>query len=187
MKSRIISTTIIVLASIMMFSSCGGQKKAKEITIPFSSSEYRSDADFFRATASGTSPNMEMARTIANLNARNQLAEQVSVVVKSVTEKYAQQYESGGSYEYNQKLEQDVRLVVNQELKGATVKDYKVLKNPDGTFECWINIEMSKKPIEESVENVISKDKKLAIDFDQHLFRKIFDEEMALEKEKLNR
>lgn len=185
MKSKILTIGAAVLATVFAMTSCGGQKQVvnnnskTEVFQPFSTPADMSDANFVRATASGTSKDMEAARTIADLNARNQLANQVSSTIKAVTERYMNQVNIADKMEFAQKLEQNVRLVVNQELKGAQVKGTKMYQNTDGTYECWVNLEMSKEAMMDIVEDVISKDDKLTLDFQQHLFRKTFDEEMA--------
>lgn len=184
MKTKFFPILCAGLAVIMAVSSCGGQKQVvnsgkTEILMPFSSPEYITDADFFRATASGTSKNMEMARTAADLNARNALAAQVSTIVKTVTERYMNQVDIDNKSEFASKLETNTRLIVNQELQGAIVKGTKAYQNDDGSYEFWINIEMPRAVIADGIEEAISKDEKLAVDFDQHLFMKTFDEEMA--------
>ncbi len=183
MKTKFFPIVCAGIAVLAAVSSCGGQKQAinggkTEIVMPFSTPEYRTDQEYFRATASGTSKNMEMARTAADLNARQALATQVSSIVKSVTERYMNQVDIDTKSDFSQKMEQNTRLVVNQELQNAVIKDTKVYQNADGSYEYWINIEMPRSKIEDSIEDVISKDEKLAVDFDQHLFMKTFDEEM---------
>lgn len=185
MKTKFISFVCVGLAAMLAVTSCGGQKQAvnsgkTEVIMPFSTPEYRTDTEYFRATAQGTSKNMEMARTAADLNARNALAAQVEVIVKSVTDSYMNQYEMNGESEVRGKIESGVRQVVNQTLKGATVKDTKLYQNPDGSYEYWICVEMSRVPVAEAVEDVlVSNDERLAVDFDQYRFMKTFEEEMA--------
>lgn len=189
MKAKSIFAVIAIVAAGLSITSCGGQKQVlnqgkTEIIMPFNLPENRSDMDYFRATASGTSPDIEMARTIAEMNARTQLAAQVSTVIKSVAEKYAKQLNVADKVEFQQKVEQNTRQVINQELTGAVIKDTKLYQNPDGKYEFWVNIEMAKANLLEEVEGVITNDESLAVDFNQHLFRKVFDEEMALEMQK---
>ena len=57
-------------------------------------------------------------------------------------------------------------------------------KKSDGTYEYWVNIEMPKVKVVEEVAESITKDESLEVDFNQHLFRKVFDEEMALEMQR---
>ena len=150
-----------------------------EIVMPFSTPEYRTDMDYFRATASGSSKNLEMARTAADLNARTSVATQVTAILKAVTERYMNQVDIDTDSEFAQKIEQNVRLVVNQEMQAAIIKDTKVYQNPDGSYEYWINVEMPRAAVMDGIEEMVSKDEKLAVDFDQHLFMKTFEEEMA--------
>lgn len=189
MKAKSIFAIIALCAVALSSTSCGNQKQVmnagkQEIFIPFNTPEFRSDMDYFRATASGTSPDMEMARNIADLNARNLLGAQVSSVVKAVTERYSKQLNVANKADFQQKVEQNVRLVVNQTLDGAVVKDSKLYQNTDGTYEYWVNIEMPKVKVIEEVAESITKDESLEVDFNQHLFRKVFDEEMALEMQR---
>ena len=173
MKTKLFPMVFAVIAMVMAVSS--------EIIMPFNTPADMSDMEYFRATASGTSPDQEMARTIADLNARTQLGNQISSTIKAVTERYMNQVNVANKAEFAQKVEQNARLVVNQELNGAVVRGSKLYQNPDGSYEFWINIEMPRTKVMDGLEEAISRDEKLAIDFDQHLFMKTFDEEMALQ------
>lgn len=189
MKTKSIFALIAFLAVTVSLTSCGGQKQVmnagkQEIIMPFQAPANRTDMDYFRATASGTSPDLEMARTISEMNARTQLAAQVSTVIKSVAEKYAKQAAIQNQREFMEKVEQNTRQVINQTLQGATIKDTKLYQNADGTYEFWTNIEMSRVPVEEEAVEGISNDELLNLDFNQHLFREVFKEEMALEMQK---
>lgn len=189
MKTKIFSIVAASVALMSVLYSCGGQKKAvnegkTEIILPFNSPADKSDMEYFRATASGSSPDREMARTIADLNARTQLATQITSVLKSVTERYMNQVNVADKADYAQKIEQNVRLVVNQELNEAVVRDEKLYQDEDGSYEYWINIEMPRANVVDGIKDIISKNEKLAVDFDQHLFMKTFDEEMALEMQR---
>lgn len=189
MKTKLFLVLFAVITVVMAVSSCGSQKKAvnagkTEIIMPFNTPADKTDMEYFRATASGTSPDQEMARTIADLNARTQLATQITSVVKAVTERYMNQVNVADKAEFAQKIEQNVRLVVNQELNGAVVKGSKLYQDNNGNYEFWVNVEMPRTKVIDGLEDAISKDAKLAVDFDQHLFMKTFEEEMANEMQK---
>ena len=95
MKKTIIFTTILAIATAFVLASCGGPKVSKdlkEIVGPFDGAEYLTDANFFRANASGINPDKEMARTIANMNTSTLLAGQIEKRVQDVVERYQQQY-----------------------------------------------------------------------------------------------
>lgn len=189
MKTKFFLIAAVSVAMMPMIYSCGGQKKVvnegkTEIILPFTTPADKSDMEYFRATASGTSPDREMARTIADLNARTQLATQITSVLKSVTERYMNQINVADKADYAQKIEQNVRIVVNQELNEAVVRGEKLYRNEDGSYEYWVNIEMPRASVIDGLKDIISKNDKLAVDFDQHLFMKTFDEEMALEMQR---
>lgn len=189
MKTKFFLIAAASVAMMPMIYSCGGQKKVvnegkTEIILPFNTPADKSDMEYFRATASGTSPDREMARTIADLNARTQLATQITSVLKSVTERYMNQINVADKADYAQKIEQNVRIVVNQELNEAVVRGEKLYRNEDGSYEYWVNIEMPRASVIDGLKDIISKNDKLAVDFDQHLFMKTFDEEMALEMQR---
>ena len=140
MKTKHFPMVLAVIAALVAVSSCGGQKKAAvdgktEIIMPFNTPVDMSDMEYFRATASGTSPDQEMARTIADLNARTQLGTQISTVVKAVTERYMNQVNVADKAEFAQKVEQNVRIVVNQELSGAVVKGTKLDQYRDAALK----------------------------------------------------
>lgn len=175
-----------VVAMVAMISSCGGQKQIPaanqgdvEVSTPFSSAEYRSDANYFRATGIGLSPDQATAKKISLLNARTELATSVSAVIKAVTEQYIQNISVADKQEYASKFEETARQVVNTTLEGSVIKDDKTFKTPEGKFRIYTVVEMSKVKIEAAVEDAISKDDKLKLDFDKYQFQKVFDEEMA--------
>ena len=64
---------------------------AVEITVPFSSKEYRSDENYFRAKQVGKSPDLATAKKIAFQNARAEMAANIQATVKRVTDQYTNQ------------------------------------------------------------------------------------------------
>ena len=189
MKTKLFPMVFAVIAMVVAVSSCGGQKNAMnagktEIIMPFNTPADKSDMEYFRATASGTSPEQEMARTIADLNARTQLGTQISSVVKAVTERYMNQVNVANKAEFAQKVEQNVRLVVNQELNGAVVRGTKLYQNEDGSYEFWVNVEMPRTKVMDGLEDAIAQAETLAVDVAKHLFMKTVDEERANEMQK---
>lgn len=182
---KFIGIVLALSAASLMVSSCGGTKKVaanqgeKELEVPLSSKEYRSDATYFRETATGKSPDMATAKKIALMNARTQLASNIATTVKAVSEQYINQVSIANKQEYASKFEETSRNVVNQEISGVTIKDEKVFKSKEGTYTYYVNIEMPKAKIAEGVADAISKDQKMALEFDKFLFQKTFDAEMA--------
>jgi hypothetical protein len=188
-------TNLLVIAFIAIcagFTACKSskpsvEKGAMEVFIPFSESKYRTDKEFFRATASGKSPDLSTAKKIALLNAKAEMSSNIESVIKSVTENYTKQVSVEDRQAYENLFEQNTREVVNQTLSGVVIEDQKVFKDSDGKYTCYVVIQMNKSSLIEGASDKISKNEKLQVEFDRHQFRKVFDEEMEkFEKERGN-
>lgn len=188
MKFNKFFKVVAAIAVMPMFFSCGAPKavtsELKEVSTPLSGPGYRSDVNYFRETAVGESPDLATAKKIATLNARTALAAEIQSTLKAVSEQYLNQVTVGNKQEFAAKFEETSRQVVNQVLEGVVVKEEKVFQAQNGRYQYWINVEMPKEPVVKNAADAISKDEKLALEFDKFQFQKTFDAEMAkLEKQ----
>ncbi|GIV29400.1 MAG: hypothetical protein KatS3mg028_0466 [Bacteroidia bacterium] len=151
---------------------------AKEITLPFSSKEYKTNEDFFRARNVGKSPDLATAKKIAMNNAKSELASNIQTTIKKVTDQYTNQRTVGNKQEFENKFEELSREVTNLTIGNIVVKDEKVFKEEDGTYTYWVAIEADKKTIFDNIEQKISNDAKLKLDYDKKKFEEIFNAEM---------
>lgn len=151
---------------------------AKEITLPFSSKEYKTNEEFFRARNVGKSPDLATAKKIAMNNAKSELASNIQTTIKKVTDQYTNQRTVGNKQEFENKFEELSREVTNLTIGNIVVKDEKVFKEEDGTFTYWVAIEADKKTIFDNIEQKISNDAKLKLDYDKKKFEEIFNAEM---------
>ncbi|HOZ88446.1 MAG TPA: hypothetical protein PL029_11850, partial [Bacteroidia bacterium] len=110
---------------------------AVEITVPFSSKEYKSDDNYFRAKQSGKSPDMATAKKIAYQNARAEMAGNINATVKRVTDQYTNQRTVGNAQEFENKFEELSREVVNLEMSNVKEMDSKLFKETDGSYTSW--------------------------------------------------
>ena len=182
------ATNLLFIPAIAVLTLAGCKSKktttiqketgAVEITVPFSSKEYRSDADFFRAKQSGKSTNDATAKKIAFQNARGEMAGNINATVKRVTDQYTNQRTVGNALEFENKFEELSREVVNLELANVKEIGEKLFKEPDGSYTYWIAIEASKKDVFDKIDARISNDAKLKVDYDKQKFQQIFDAEM---------
>ena len=183
MKFNKFFKVVAAIAVMPMFFSCGAPKAVtsdrNEITVPLSSKEYRSDATYFRATGIGESPDLVTAKKIATLNARTEIASSIQATMKAVSEQYLNQVTVGIKQEFASKFEETSRQVVNQVLEGVVVNEEKVFQDKDGRYQYYINVQMPKEPVVKNAVDAISKDEKLALEFDKFQFQKTFDAEMA--------
>lgn len=176
----IITTSIGIMLTV---NACKTKKLAKttgaqEITVPFSESKYRSDKDFFRATQSGKSPDLATSKKIALQNAKAELAGNIKALVKRVTDQYTNQRTIGNKQDFENKFEELSREVVEQTLTDVKVMDEKIFKETDGGYSYWTVVEVSKQSILDGVNNKISKNEKLQLDYDKKKFEDVFNSEM---------
>ncbi|WP_317899612.1 hypothetical protein [Aurantibacillus circumpalustris] len=172
--------------AVLTLSGCKSKKAtpvqketgAVEITVPFSSKEYRSDENAFRAKQTGKSPDLATAKKIAFQNARAEMASNINATVKRVTDQYTNQRTVGNTQEFENKFEELAREVVNMEMSNVKEIGEKIFKEPDGSFSYWIAIEADKKTVFDKIDSKISSDAKLKLDYDKQKFQQVFDAEM---------
>jgi hypothetical protein len=182
------TTNLILIPAIAVLSLAGCKSKKKqpiqketgaiEISVPFSTKEFRSDEDNFRAKQVGKSPDLATAKKIAFQNAKSEMAANINSTIKRVTDQYTNQRTVGNKQEFENKFEELAREVVNLEISNVREIGEKIFKETDGSFSYWIAIEAGKKTIFDKVDAKISKDAKLQLDYDKQKFQNIFDAEM---------
>ncbi len=193
LKSEIMrkSTHLLLVPAIAVLTLAGCKSKketpqtpvqkdtgAVEISVPFSSKEYRSDENVFRAKQVGKSPDIATAKKIAFQNAKAEMAGNINSMVKRVTDQYTNQRTVGNAQEFENKFEEMAREVVNMELSNVKEIGEKIFKEPDGAYTYWIAIEADKKAVFDKIDSKISSDAKLKLDYDKQKFQQIFDAEM---------
>lgn len=177
---------LIPAIAVITLAGCKSKKQtpvqketgAVEISVPFSSKEYRSDENFFRAKQVGKSPDLATAKKIAFQNARAEMAGNIQATIKRVTDQYTNQRSVGNTQEYENKFEELAREVVNMQLSNVKEIGEKIFKETDGSYSYWIAIEAGKKEVFEKMDAKISNDAKLKLDYDKQKFQQIFDAEM---------
>jgi hypothetical protein len=163
------------------------QTGAVEISVPFSTKEYQSDKENFRAKASGNSMDLTTSKKIALQNAKSEMAGLIQSTVKKVTEQYTNQRQVSSTQEFSNKFEEMVREVTNQELVDVRIIGEKILKETNNTYTYWVAIEANKQVVMNGIDKGISKNAKLQQDYDKKKFEEIFNQEMdKLAKERGN-
>jgi hypothetical protein len=176
---------LIPAIAVLTLAGCKSKKQpiqketgAVEISVPFSTKEFRSDEDNFRAKQVGKSPDLATAKKIAFQNAKSEMAANINSTIKRVTDQYTNQRTVGNKQEFENKFEELAREVVNLEISNVREIGEKIFKETDGSFSYWIAIEAGKKTIFDKVDAKISNDAKLKLDYDKQKFQNIFDAEM---------
>jgi len=166
------------------FTSCKSKKEVTEVKnetlveIFCSGPEYRSDKNNFRANATGESTDMEIARKKASSNSKAALASQIQTTIKGVTDNYVNSREFNNVEEVEERFEVLNREVVNQQLNNVITICEKITQTKSGTYKCYMAIEMSVDALEEALNNRLSKDQRLKVDYDYEKYKETFDKEM---------
>ena len=106
------------------------------------------------------------------------MAGNIKALVKRVTDQYTNQRTVGNKQDFENKFEELSREVVEQTLTDVKLMDEKIFKETDGGYSYWAAIEVSKQPILDGVNNKISKNEKLQLDYDKKKFEDVFNSEM---------
>lgn len=183
--------TFVVVSAALLLTQC---KSAKETTMPVgetrvevlcSGPQYFSDNEYFRANSVAESPNQANSRRMALSNARADLAGQMEVTIKAVIDNYVQDITVGDRQEFSQRYEGLSREVINQKLTGTRVICEELTRTPQGRYKTYIAIELMGNEVLNAMNERISRDERLRLDYDYEKFKNTFNDEMdKMEKER---
>lgn len=182
-KMKTLNLTILALAALALTVSCKSKKQAlpnneKEVIVPCSGPDFFTNDKVFRANSIGESMDQVTSKKKALTNARNELAQSINTVVKTVTDNYTNSREMNKREELEQRFEQLNREVVNQSLTGSRMICEKLMQTKDGTYKSYVAIELSADALVKQYNDRLSKDERLKIDYDYEKFKDTFDKEM---------
>ena len=174
--------TVLLVSGVLLFSCTDKLKrtdaKLKEVEQPFSGKKYFSDKKHFRAIGEGKANDLTVAKRIAETNARQGLASQIEVKVRSVGEQFLQNRSVDLKQETTTKYEDITRTVIDETLRSVQVFDQKSYQNKKGNYVHYVAMQMSTKAISDRMLENISRDKELKQDFELEKFRKIYEQEL---------
>jgi hypothetical protein len=182
------SLVLLALTLTLAGTSCKSKKKAEVITpssegeievkLYCSGDEYFSTAEVFRANAVGESMDQNTAKRKALNEARTQLASSIQTTIKATTDNYVNSREFNNKEEVLERFESLSREVVNQQLNGTRTICERLTKTPQGTFKSYVARELGGEEFLKSMNDRLSKDERLRIDYDYEKFKETFDKEM---------
>jgi hypothetical protein len=167
-----------------------GCKKKKELseTLPegevlineyCSGPEFFSNDEFFRSSGLGESMDQSTARRKAMNDARGALASSINTTIKATTDNYVNSREFNNKEEVQERFEGLTREVVNQELNGIkTICQKAVRVTANGNYKYYVALELSGEKLLGAMNERLSKDERLRIDYDYEQFKKTFEQEM---------
>ncbi|GAF03955.1 hypothetical protein [Saccharicrinis fermentans] len=138
----------------------------------------KSDKNYFRAFSMATSSDLSLSKEKALLLAKQRLVTLIQSNTKSVTDRYVNEREVGSASEFEQKFENLTREVADQTISNIVVACEKSSVLPDKKYRSFVAIEVEKEELLNSLNNSISKDVKLQVDYDKKKYEEIFNQEM---------
>ncbi len=184
--SRVSGMILMAGAVLLMVTSCGSSKKIttnelgeKEVVVPCSGSEFQSNSKAFRFSAIGESMDQMTAKKKAMSEARAGLAAAINTVVKSVTDNYVKDGNYNNKEELMKNYEGISREVVNQTLSGTIVICEKMMLTKAGNYKSYVCVELGSNEILQSLNNRMSNNEQLKVDYNYEKFKKTFNEEMS--------
>jgi len=172
----------------LMLSSCGGSKGTTSSTPPPADEvlvntycdgpEYQTSSTELRSQGLGESTDQATSQKIAYSNAKAELAGKISTLVKEVTDNYVNQREMNNDPDVRERFESLTRTVVNQELQGVKTICKKVTKTKEGKFKTYLALELVGAELVGYLNEGISADDQLKIDYDYEKFKETFEKEM---------
>ncbi|MEM9299656.1 MAG: LPP20 family lipoprotein [Bacteroidota bacterium] len=176
----------IVLCGMLAMAGCSkklkqSDSKFKKIDQPFDEKKYYSDKKYYRSTGQGKALDLTVAKRIAETNARQAIASQIEVKVKSVGEQFLQNREISNKLETTSKYEDITRTVINETLTQVKIigqESYQNQKGSNGEYIHYVAMEMPTTAVADNLTKKISTDESLKQDFDLQKFRKIYEQEL---------
>ncbi len=179
----------MLLASLAILVALGGCKSKEKsvkatdmgetkIEVYCSGPDYFSNKEYFRSSSIGESQDQATAKKKALSNAKAELAGFIETTLKATFDNYVKDVEKNNTPETLEKYEGLSREVVNQKLNGIKVICEQQTKTANNTYKTYIAIELSGNEIASGMNQRLSGDDKLFIDYNYEKYKETFDKEM---------
>jgi hypothetical protein len=190
MKKRTVTIlTILAVASFAaLIITAGCKSKEKTVKTPepeetlikvyCTGPEYYSNEEYFRASSIGESADQATSKKKALSNAKADLAGYIETTLKATFDNYVKDVEMNNTGEVLERYEGLSREVVNQKLNGIRVICEEQTKTTTNSYKTYICIELAGDEIASAMNQRLSGDDKLFIDYNYEKYKETFDKEM---------
>jgi hypothetical protein len=145
--------------------------------------EFLTNGEFFRASATGTSPQREIAKKIARQNAEATLARAVEATVEIVAENQATQLGFGTKEEATSKFNELSRTIVNKKLTGAITICQELTLTEEKKYIAYLAIELSGGELANAYTDGLKQDERIRAEYNYDTFKDTFEEVMSTYRE----
>jgi hypothetical protein len=179
-----ITLGLLIAGASISFSSCKGKegkalKGETEIIVHCSGKEYFSTKKEFRASAVGESLDQATAKKKAMSNAKADLAGTIQTTIKATIDNYVNSREFNNKEQVEEKFEGLSREVINQKLSGVVTICEKTFTTAQNKYKTYVCLELRADDLVDAINEKLTKDESLRIDYDYEKFKETFDAEMG--------
>lgn len=184
---KMLSTKFIYPLAILVLAAVGYSCKSskvksadteRKIEVLCSGEKYFSNNKYFRANAIGESSDQMTAKKKAMSNAKAELAGKVNTTITAVIDNYVNSREFNNVEQVEERFESLSREVINQELSGTKVICEENTVTKEGKYKSYLAIELSGQDMLTKMNERMSTDERLKIDYDYEKFKEEYEKEM---------
>ena len=145
--------------------------------------EFLTNGEYFRASATGSSPQREIAKKIARQNAEATLARAVEATIEIVAENQATQLGFNTTEEATSKFNELSRTIVNKKLTGAITICQELTMAEGSKFIAYLAIELSGQNIADAYVDGLKQEERIRAEYNYDQFKDTFEEVMSTYRE----
>lgn len=184
--------TAFLIAGTLTMIGCKGKEKEKvevkgevEVVVHCSGPDYFSDKKHIRSNALGESIDRATAAKKGMNEAKTKLASAIETTIKATIDNYTNSREFNNKEQVEERFESLSREVVKQKLSNVHRICEKYTQKTDGSkkYVYYVALEMRADDLIEAINERLTKEESLRVDYDYEKFKNTFDKEMEkLEK-----
>jgi hypothetical protein len=141
--------------------------------------EFLTNGEFFRASATGSSPQREIAKKIARQNAEATLARAVEATIEIVAENQATQLGFNTTEEATSKFNELSRTIVNKQLTGAVTICQELTMTEGNKYIAYLAVELSGQNIADAYVDGLKQEERIRAEYNYDEFKETFEEVMS--------
>ena len=141
--------------------------------------EFLTNGEFVRASATGSSPQREIAKKIARQNAEATLARAVEATIEIVAENQATQLGFNTTEEATSKFNELSRTIVNKQLTGAVTICQELTMTEGNKYIAYLAVELSGQNIADAYVDGLKQEERIRAEYNYDEFKETFEEVMS--------
>ena len=177
---------IFVITSCNTTSDLVQKEIGTKIDYPCQVKNSQQNEKYFWASQMATSSNMSYSREKALMSVKRRLTSFIRSDVKTVSRRYANEMDVSDKHEFEQKMENETREAAKNTLSDATITCEQTNVLEGGLYRTYIALKVPKKDFLNKLNNGLSREERLQLEYDQKKYREIYNEEMGKLEEKRN-